>query len=190
MAGDAHTTFEAASSAEALQVDAVVLDALFSACYQELRQRAASLTRRDSRGTVNPTTLVHEAWIKLQKSPGFTANSLRHFQHIAARAMHQILVEAARRRSAQKRGGAGAFTVAFVDTDAGTVFRCEQILALDLALEQLARVSPRQAQIVEYRFFAGMEEADVAGLLNISKATVSREYRSARAWLATQLDSK
>jgi RNA polymerase sigma factor (TIGR02999 family) len=103
--------------------------------------------------------------------------------------MHQILVEAARRRTAQKRGGKGGFTVTF-DGDMGATFAGEQILALDLALEHLARVSPRQAQIVEYRFFAGMEEADVARLLQVSKATVTREYRSARAWLASQLDSR
>jgi RNA polymerase sigma-70 factor, ECF subfamily len=189
MVNDGHGAPGGSAPAEALHVDADALDALFSECYQELRRRAASLTRRDSRATVNPTTLVHEAWLKLQKSPGFTASSLLHFQHIAARAMHQILVEAARRRTAQKRGGKGTFTVTF-DGDVGAAFAGEQILALDLALEHLARVSPRQAQIVEYRFFAGMEEADVARLLQISKATVSREYRSARAWLASQLESR
>ena len=88
-------------------LDRTELDLLFSATYEELRRLASSVKRDDGSSTLNPTALVHEAWMKLAASPGFAATSRLHFKRIAARAMRQLLIEAARRRASQKRGGAG-----------------------------------------------------------------------------------
>jgi RNA polymerase sigma factor (TIGR02999 family) len=161
------------------------LDYLFSITYEELRRLAARVRGGDPCVTLNTTALVNEAWLKLAGSAGFESTSLLHFKRIAARAMRQLLVEAARRRTAGKRG-AGARLVAL--EDAGPIASgASEMLALDTALEELARLSPRQAQLVEARFFGGLEVAETALLLEISEATALRDWRAARAWLARQL---
>lgn len=163
-----------------------VLDDLFSAAYEELRRIASTIKQGDGSLTLSPTALVNEAWIKLAKSPALRAESPLHFKRIAARAMRQVLVEAARRRTADKRGGP-AVTVT-LDEDAEGLVRCEEdLLALDRALNDLARLSPRQAQMVESRFFGGLEMAEIAALLEVSEATLLRDWRAARAWLARAL---
>lgn len=162
------------------------LDDLFSAAYEELRRIASTIKQGDGSLTLNPTALVNEAWLKLAKSPALRAESPMHFKRIAARAMRQVLVEAARRRTAGKRGGA-AVTVTLDEESEGLV-RCEDdLLALDRALNDLARLSPRQAQMVESRFFGGLEMAEIAMLLDVSEATLLRDWRAARAWLAHAL---
>jgi RNA polymerase sigma factor (TIGR02999 family) len=169
-----------------MQSEQSELDELFSATYEELRRLAALVSRDDPSGTLNPTALVNEAYIKLARSLRFTPTTRLHFKRIAARAMRQVLVEAARRRSAAKRGGAVAF-VTFdegIDSVAGVA---EGVLALDHALQDFAHVHPRQAMVVEFRFFGGFSQAEVADALQVSEATIDRDWRLARAWLAREL---
>lgn len=160
--------------------------------YEELRRLASTVRRSDPAATLSPTTLVNEAWLKLAASPRFTWASPLHFKRIAARAMRQLLIEAARRRKALKRGGNGLVLVTF-DEPLHEVARSEpgcdeeELLRLDGALEQLARLSPRQATIVESRFFGGLDVAETAEILGVSEATVMRDWRAARAWLGREL---
>jgi RNA polymerase sigma factor (TIGR02999 family) len=109
-----------------------------------------------------------------------------HFKRIAARAMRQVLIEAARRRQAEKRGGGAPF-ITFEDSMGETATAADELLALDEALQRLAQLSPRQAMMVEARFFGGLELKETAELLGVSEATIVRDWRSARAWLASEL---
>ncbi len=162
------------------------LDYLFSLTYEELRRLAAAVRRGDPSATLSTTALVNEAWIKLANSPRFTSTSSLHFKRIAARAMGQLLIEVARRRNADKRG-AGEIPLT-LDGAAGEMARGgDELLALDTALQELARMNPRQATLVEARFFGGLDMAETAELLNISEATVLRDWRAAKAWLALKL---
>lgn len=167
----------------ARQGDEAAFQAVYVRCYGELRQLAHRLRRRHASGTLNTTALVHEAYIKL--SPGrLAAQDRAHFLRIAARAMRQVLVDAARRRSARERnlsvlpvsGLAGSSEIAATD-----------VLALDDALRGLELVSPRQASVVECRFFAGLSVDETAAALEVSAPTVKRDWRVARAWLAHAL---
>ena len=167
--------------------DRAALDALFSDAYEELRRLAAAVSRHDPSATLSPTALVNEAWIKLADSPHVARTSRLHFKRIAARAMRQVLIEAARRRQADKRGG-GADFVTFEDSLGGTGTAADEVLAIDAALDELARLSPRQAQMIEARFFGGFDLRETAELLEVSEATIVRDWRAARAWLATTLD--
>ena len=167
--------------------DRAALDALFSDAYEELRRLAAAVSRHDPSATLSPTALVNEAWIKLADSPHVARTSRLHFKRIAARAMRQVLIEAARRRQADKRGG-GADFVTFEDSLGGTSSAADEVLAIDAALDELARLSPRQAQMIEARFFGGFDLRETAELLEVSEATIVRDWRAARAWLATTLD--
>ena len=163
------------------------LDDLFSLTYEELRRLASSVKRGDQGVTLNPTALVNEAWIKLAQSPGFNSESQLHFKRIAARAMRQVLVEAARRRLAGKRGGDDAVFVTFDEALAPTAEPGRQLLALDSALDELGEINPRQAQLVECRFFGGFDLVEIAALLEVSEATLLRDWRAAKAWLAQRL---
>jgi RNA polymerase sigma factor (TIGR02999 family) len=165
------------------------LDDVFSATYEELRRLASAVKRSDFNASLTPTTLVNEAWLRLQSSPNLAFESALHFKRIAARAMRQILIEAARRRHAQKRGGEGwAIFVTLDDSTAEAVAASDkELLAVDAALDELARLSPRQAQVVESRFFGGLEMSEIAQLLGVSEATVLRDWRAAKAWLACQI---
>jgi len=166
--------------------DRSALDDLFSLAYEELR-RLAHRVRTDGDGdTLNPTVLVHEAWIRMAGSPELGSLSRAHFKRVAARAMRQVLVDAARRRNAGKRGGGAPF-VTFHDDLGGADGSVHDLLALDLALDELSRMSPRQASLVEARFFGGLEMREVADALDISEATAHRDWRAARAWLSGQL---
>jgi len=162
------------------------MDALYSATYEELRRLASKVKRNAPGLSITPTALVDEAWAKLASAPGFRATSRLHFKRIAARAMRQILVEAARRKGARRRGGGVAF-VTFDESAVVAPTSADEVLALDAALEQLARVQPRQARMVELRFFAGLDVAQTAELLEISEATVLRDWRAVKAWLAIAL---
>jgi RNA polymerase sigma factor (TIGR02999 family) len=167
------------------------LDELFSLAYEELRRLASSVRHGDPSSTLSPTALVNEAWIKLTKSPSVEAESPLHFKRIAARAMRQLLVESARRRHAHKRGGHGeAVFVAFDDSVHCDATDDAELLVLEDALNELSRLEPRQAEIVEARFFGGLEVAEVARLLGISEATVLRDWRAARAWLGHKLQRR
>lgn len=166
--------------------DRRALDAIFSEAYEELRRLAASVRQGDPSATLSPTALVNEAWLKLADSPHVAHTSRLHFKRIAARAMRQVLIEAARRRQADKRGGGAAF-VTFEDSMGETATAADELLALDEALDRLAGLSPRQGALVEARFFGGLELREAATLLDISEATAVRDWRSARAWLASEL---
>ena len=162
------------------------LDDLFSATYEELRRLAALVGKDDPSATLNPTALVNEAYVRLAGSRGFTVESELHFKRIAARAMRQILVEAARRRQAQKRGGGRALVTLDERLDAAMETSAD-VLSLDGALAELNELEPRQALVVELRFFGGLELTEAATLLEVSEATVSRDWRAARAWLAREI---
>lgn len=162
------------------------LDQLFSLAYEELRRLAASVKRGDPSNTLSTTALVNEAWLKLEKSPGVASTSRLHFKRIAARAMRQLLVESARRRNAHKRGEGAAILVTFEDSLYSTSTH-QDLLALDVALTELGRLEPRQAMIVESRFFGGLEVSEISSLIGVSEATILRDWRAAKAWLGQAL---
>src|SRR5687768_8316274 len=162
------------------------LDEMFSVAYEELRRLAARVRHDDASATLTPTALVNEAYLKLAESLRVVPESRLHFKRIVARAMRQVLVEAARRRRAYKRGGDQA-VVTFDESLAASVSTSEEVLALDAALDMLARAEPRQAAMVECRFFGGFDITETAQLLQVSEATVHRDWRAARAWLVHEL---
>jgi RNA polymerase sigma factor (TIGR02999 family) len=188
------------SMADPVNQDATVaqrraLDELFSATYEELRRLAATVRRGDPSATLNPTALVNEAWLKLAGSPSVADTPRLHFKRIAARAMRQVLVDAARRRNRHKRGD-GAALVTFDESlfdrsdfaQSKDAFACEkELLDLDAALDELARIEPRQAMMVESRFFGALEVSEIATLLEVSEATILRDWRAAKAWLVREL---
>jgi RNA polymerase sigma factor (TIGR02999 family) len=164
--------------------DADALDRLLPLVYDELRGLArAELSRHYDPPTLQATGLVHDAYLKLAGGAGLDARSRAHFLAIAGRAMRQVLVDNARRRSAAKRGG-GAIHATLMDGGHALEVRSDELLALDEALEQL---DARQRQIVECRFFAGMDENEIASALDVSTRTVRREWVKARAWLVRAL---
>ena len=164
----------------------VAMDEMFSVTYEELRRLASSVKRQDPGATMNPTALVNEAWLKLAKSPAFDTTSPLHFKRIAARAMRQVLVEAARKRHAQKRGGE-AILVPLAAVPEPAVSVGQDVLALEDALQELERIDPRQALLVESRFYGGLETAEIASLLEVSEITVHRDWRAVKAWLLHKL---
>jgi len=157
------------------------LDEVFSLVYEEVR-------RIDPGASVSSTTLVHEAWLKLKDSPRLADTSVPHFKAIAARAMRQVLVDSARKRIAHKRGGSGEAVFVTLDESAGQTASCDaELLELDLALRRLAEMNSRQAHVVECRFFGGLNVAEAASLLGVSESVIERDWRAAKAWLATTL---
>lgn len=163
------------------------LEDLFSAAYEELRRLAGAVKRDDRNAALSATTLVNEAYLKLAAGPRFKALSHLHFKRIVARAMRQVLVEAARRRHADKRGGTGVVFVTFDESTAQAVQSARDLLALDAALESLAQINPRQAEMVVCRFFGGLDIVETAEVLAVSEATIQRDWRAAKAWLAREL---
>ncbi|HEX7051159.1 MAG TPA: ECF-type sigma factor [Longimicrobiales bacterium] len=170
--------------------DHAVLDALFHHVYDELRRLASKVRGDAAVQTLNTTALVHEAYLKLVPSADIDWRGRAHFFGVAARAMRQILVDAARRRARLKRGGPGSWTVTFDESLHAAPVRAAELLALDEALEELAALDERQAQVVEQRFFAGLSARETAAVLGISEATVHRDWRAARAWLRRRLDAR
>ncbi len=168
-------------------------DRVFAIAYAELRRMAASISRSDNNATLNPTALVNEAWLRLRKG-GVQAESALHFKRIAARAMRQILVEAARRRNATKRGGDGQIVLLSLediqDTADNVGLPLDEVLALEQARTELEHLNQRQAQLVEARFFGGFEVADLVQAFGLSEATVMRDWRMARAWLAHRIGQR
>jgi RNA polymerase sigma factor (TIGR02999 family) len=150
--------------------------------YRQLRQQAAAYLRRERRDhTLQPTALVNEAYIRLQGQQRVTWLNRAQFLGVAAQVMRRILVDHARERQAAKRAGGVKVTL---DDAVGTVqpFDCE-LLGLNDALQELARLDERQARIVEMKYFGGLSEEEVAAALSLSRATITREWQSARAWL-------
>lgn len=164
--------------------DPEALDRLVPLIYDDLRAIARRhLQRGPGERTMRPTALVHEAYVKLSGGAALQAGDRAHFLAIAARAMRQVLVDDARRRSAARRGGGWA-QVTLGDVDAPADASPAALLALDAALEEL---EPRQRQVVECRFFGGMDEREIAATLGITERTVRRDWVKARAWLYRSL---
>jgi RNA polymerase sigma-70 factor, ECF subfamily len=164
------------------------VNSLLPDVYQELRRLAANYLRRERPGqTLQPTALVHEAYIRLLKDKPDRWQNRAHFCAIAAHSMRQILIERARARGAQKRGGARQR----ITLDERLLPGGEQsidLLALDEALERLAALDPEQARLVELRFFGGLTVEETAAAMDISPATVKRHWTIASAWLARELE--
>ncbi len=175
---------------EATSGDAAARDELIPLVYTELRaiaRRQLSHERADH--TLNPTALVHEAYMKLAKLDRLEWQNRAHFFAIAARSMRNLLVDHAQRRNRKKRGG-GVPDVPLSDVDEVVGLSDvdpDQVLALDAALKALEERNERHARIVEYRFFAGMTIEETASALEISSATVKRDWLLLRAWLAREL---
>ncbi len=160
--------------------DGGALDRLLPLVYEDLRRVARRQLDHEGEGhTLQTTALIHEAYMKLASGGSVSASSRAHFLAIAARAMRQVLVDYARKRKAAKRGG-GVISVTLGDLAQPADASAEDLLALDEALEQL---DPRQRQVIECRFFGGMEEKDIAAVLGVSERTVRRDWVKARAWL-------
>jgi RNA polymerase sigma factor (TIGR02999 family) len=158
-------------------------DNLLPLVYAELRRCANAYLRRERRDhTLQPTALVHEAYLRLASQNRVTWQSRAHFFGVAAQMMRRILVDHAREHQSAKRSGS-AFRVALDDRIGSSApFDCE-VLLLEEALQELSTLDPRQGQIVEFRYFAGMSEQEVAEVLSVSRSTVTREWQAARAWL-------
>lgn len=156
--------------------------------YDELRRIARALMRGEARReTLQTTVLVHEAYLRLTGGQSVEWESRTHFLAVAAKVMRRILVDHARARNSEKRGGgAVVFAADFPLRDPQTLDP-GLLLALDSALERLAALDPRQSQIVEMRFFAGMTVEETAHALDVSPRTVKREWQMARAWLYGEL---
>jgi len=163
------------------------LDALFLRVYDQLRRMAAALMRSQPPDhTLQPTSLVHEAYLKLSRHDELAGIDRAHVLALAARAMRQVLVDHARAHRRDKRGGAGRLRVTLAEGMTAAEPDWD-VIALDQALDRLAQLDPQQVKIVELRFLAGLSVEEVAGLLGISTATVKRDTAVARAWLFREL---
>lgn len=176
------TVTQLLSAAEA--GDGAAYQRLYALTYDELRGLARRV-RASGGATLNTTALVHEAYLKLVPRGGPMPHDRLHFFRIAARAMRQVLVDAARRRATRRRGA----EVLGFDTAFTTHRSSLEVLELESALTQLESISRRQAEVIECRFFAGLSVEETAHALGISTPTVKREWRVARAWLATALNA-
>lgn len=166
---------------------------LFPAVYDALRVLARHYLARERRDhTLQPTALVHEAWFKLRNERRVDWNGRTHVLAIGAQAMRRLLVDYGRGRRRVKRGGGQAPTTLhhWLDAVHEQPVPVEDLLALDAALTRLATVDPRQAAIVEMRFFGGLSVPEVAEELALSVRTVSGEWAHARAWLRRELDQR
>jgi RNA polymerase sigma factor (TIGR02999 family) len=160
-----------------------VVDAILPLVYNELHAMAhRKLVNERAGHTLNTTALVHEAYIKLIDQTRITWENRIHFYGIAAQAMRRILVDHARKRLAQKRGG-GKFAVTLHEESTHKETRSKELIDLDVALDELAKLNKRAAKIVECQFFAGLTQKEIAEVMSISESTVQREWRMARAWL-------
>lgn len=163
-------------------------DQLFQDTYVQLRRVAEAYLHRERQDhTLQPTALIHEAYLRLAAHTG-QWNDRQHFLGIAARVMRQVLVDWARHYRFQKRGGGHQLRVTLDENQLLELPAPPEILDLDQALLQLSDLAPRRARLVELRVFAGMTLEEAAQALGISTATVVREWRSARAWLAKMLN--
>jgi RNA polymerase sigma factor (TIGR02999 family) len=183
--GDVHTEGEVTRLLRsARQGDGSALDQLIPLLYEDLRQLAQKQLRREHGDrTLHATALVHEAYVKLSAGEGLHAADRAHFFALAARAMRQVLVDQARRRKSAKRGGEWVRTT-LSGGEQAVELDPDELIALDDALNEL---DERSRQIVEMRFFAGLEELQVAELLGVSDRTVRREWTKARAKLYRRL---
>ncbi|HJZ95052.1 MAG TPA: sigma-70 family RNA polymerase sigma factor [Candidatus Solibacter sp.] len=169
--------------------DRTALDELTPVIYRELRRRASNYIKNERPGsTLQATALVHEAWIRLVNAPAANWKDRAHFFAIAAQVMRHILVDGARSRRRDKRGGSSQR----VDLDLVAEIspaRDRELMAIDDALQALAAMDARKAKVVELRFFGGLSAAESAEVLKVSADTVLRDWRLARSWLLREIAS-
>ena len=171
--------------------DKTALDQLMPLVYDELRRLARSFLRRHGHpDTLQPTVLVHEAYLRLINQKQVTWQNRTQFFGLAARIMRNLLVDHVRERRAEKRGG-GEYHLSLSHAEQVAANRPEEkidLLALDEALERLAGLDPQQGRIVELRYFGGLTIDETAEFLGMSHSSVERDWSAARAWLYTQLN--
>ncbi|MCL4217705.1 MAG: sigma-70 family RNA polymerase sigma factor [Candidatus Hydrogenedentes bacterium] len=171
------------------QGDTRSTDELLPVVYRELRRMAAHKMANEPAGhTLQPTALVHEAWLKLVDSPAQSWHNRAHFFGAAAEAMRRILIARARRKRTQRRG-AGAAHLDVGELEIASPVPEEQILALSEALGRFAVLEPRQAELVKLRYFVGLKIEEAADVLGISVATAKRWWAYARAWLFHEMSA-
>jgi RNA polymerase sigma factor (TIGR02999 family) len=171
--------------AEWAKGDQQALDALTPLVYKELRQLAASYLRKERQGhTLQPTALVHEAYLRLVEQKKPTWQNRSHFFGVAAHLMRQILVDHARRKQAGKRAGV---KVSLEETVSFRHERDRDLVALDSGLDALEKIDPRKCKVVELRYFGGLSMDEIARALDVSPVTVRRDLRMAEAWLHNEM---
>jgi RNA polymerase sigma factor (TIGR02999 family) len=170
------------------QGDQGARDRIFDVVQPELRQIAARFLHRE-RGdhTLEPNALVNELYVRLLGAQPIAYNDRAHFFAVAAQTMRRILIDHARARVADKRGGVQQRVSLSAVDGWRPIEHSEDLLALDHALGKLEKADPRAARVVELRFFGGLTEDDVAEVLGVSPITVKRDWRTARAWLVSRL---
>jgi len=163
--------------------DNAALDALLPAVYDELRRLAANYLRRERVGhTLQPTALVHEAYLRLVDQTRVEWQNRAHFFGVAAQMMRRILVDHARGQQAEKRGG-DVQKISLDENIDVSALRASELVALDEALERLAELDPQKSRLVELRFFGGLSVEETAEVMGVSAPTVKRHWRLAKAWL-------
>jgi RNA polymerase sigma factor (TIGR02999 family) len=168
------------------------LDRLIPLVYRELRRMARQHVRRSDSGMIQATALVHEAYLRLADLTSVDWQDRAHFYAVSVRVMRGILVDAARARKSQKRGGLFQRINPGAGLEVGQIpdpasQRAAEILAINDALDHLAKVSPRQMQVVEMRFFGGLSVEDTAEVLKVSRQSVLRDWKLAKAWLRKEM---
>lgn len=169
--------------------DPAAAEKLLELVYGELRRLAASkISREAPNQTLQPTALVHEAWLRLVGSSQLAFQNRAHFFSAAAEAMRRILIERARRKLTARHGG-GYARVDFEQLDLAAPDTDQEILAVDEVLDEFARQHPVKAEVVKLRFFAGMTHEETAKVLGISEATARNYWTFARAWILNEINS-
>ncbi|MFT7670484.1 MAG: RNA polymerase sigma factor (TIGR02999 family) [Planctomycetota bacterium] len=169
--------------------DAEALDQLLPLVYEDLRQRARLHLADERRAhTLQPTALVHEAYLNLVKQESRHWENRRHFLALAATAMRRVLLHHAEKRTAEKRGG-GRKQITLLDCTGTMEEPDENLIDLDESLTKLSLFDERAARVIELRFFGSLELEEIARILDISTRTAERDWRVARAWLAKDLES-
>jgi RNA polymerase sigma-70 factor, ECF subfamily len=173
--------------AECREGNEAALQKLFPLVYNELHRLARAYMRRERRDqTLQTTALVHEAYLRLVGPENAAWESRAHFFAVAARVMRNVLVDYARRRGRAKRGGS-ARDLALGDVAVMSDERADELLAVNTALERLTSLDPRKGRVFELRYFGGMTVDEAAEAMKVSPATVTRDWRMARAWLRREL---
>ena len=167
--------------------DQSALDELYPLVYEELHRLARRYMNREKKGhTLQTTALINEAYVRLVDQKNVHWANRSHFFAISAQIMRRILIDHARRHAYAKRGG-GAHQVSLEEAAAVTPELSRELVRLDEALKSLAEMDPRRSQVVELRYFGGLNNEEIAGVLKVSENTVTRDWNMARAWLYQQL---
>jgi len=172
------------------QVDGKAAEELLPLVYEELRKLAGARMAQESPGqTLQPTALVHEAWLRLTRNPQQNWQNRSHFFRTAAECMRRILINNARRNQ-QVRHGGGLQRTPLDEIDLPDQFDPQRLLDVNEALDRLAAQDSTKAEVVKLRFFAGLENREIAEVLGVSERTVERALRFAKAWLLAELDPR